>query len=135
MAVEVSIFEKYDAAIAAYFSAFYAAMYPTLDVQVLIATPDRQFADYTSKKVVDQKMLKLPRVAIFSGGTTGDPKRHNPTMLRKFAVSTDGRGYQRVRFPTAVNISYQVGFWTDKVHQSNRWKARLHKEFHSGYRP
>jgi hypothetical protein len=132
---ERSILEKYDEAIATYFADTYATMYPTLDVQVLVATPDRQFADFVTKKFVEADLFRVPRIQIYRGGFMHDPSRHNPNNIRRFLPGTDCRSYQSVRFPTAANISYQIGFWTDKQHQMNRWDAKALFDFHSGYSP
>jgi hypothetical protein len=134
---EPSVFDKYDAAVVAWIQADYANLYTASDnqtVQVLIATPDRQFSDVVTNKPVDNRTLAVPRIMIFRGDHFNDPSRHNAGNVRKVATTPDGRGYVSLGFPAPVNIPYQIGFWTDKVWTANRWNAKLEYQFRSQYK-
>lgn len=133
---EISILEKYDGALLSWltnqFCSAFAPEIPAANVQVLIATPDRQFAEVTTKQFVENRKLGVPRISVTRGDPVIDARRHNPVKVRKLAV-VDGRSYRTPYFPAPISLPYQVTLWTDKVHQMNRWLEKFLYLFRSGY--
>ena len=69
-----TILEKYDQAVLDWAADELLTLLPK-DPQLLIATPDRAWAEYLSGQVVDHKRLIIPRITITRGDYRNSPER------------------------------------------------------------
>jgi len=103
--------------------------------QILIATARKAFAEVTTGRVVDNDTLTFPRISITRLDHIIDPLRFNCNRIRRlgWCNTTFHRKLRNAKFPTPVQIMYQVDFWTRFVSEMNLWEQKLLMEFAPGY--
>ena len=129
-------FLLYDQALVTWLTNDVAVLLPEVTTQILIATPRRAFADVMSGKIVNNETLTLPRMSVSRLDVANDPSRFNSNRLRKLGRVDQDR-WKKIRsakFPTPINISYQIDLWSKRVEEMNVWIAKFLTDFASTYK-
>lgn len=107
---------------------------PGRDVQLLIATPMRRYADVLSGKLCGNETLKTPRITITRMDHERDPERYNSYTIRRLGACGNTQSRVRAaRFPAPIMIPYQLDIWTRKVTEMNMVEQRVLFDFAPEY--
>jgi hypothetical protein len=105
---------------------------PGRDVQLLISTPMRRYADVLSGKLCGNNTLKTPRIAITRMDHANDPARYNSYTIRRLgACGNNLSRFRQARFPAPILVPYQVDVWTRKVAEMNQVEQKVLFDFAS----
>jgi hypothetical protein len=107
---------------------------PGREVQLLISTPMRRYADVLSGKLCGNETLKTPRIVVTRMDHSNDPERYNPYTIRRLGKcgSTNSR-FRSAKFPAPIIVPYQLDIWTRKVSEMNKVEQRILFDFRPQY--
>lgn len=131
-------FILYDQSILTWLSSNLAPLAKGRDTQILISTSRKAFAEVTSGQLVDNRRLKLPRIAVQRLDHSNNPDRYNKYRIRRLGWCNppDGDIQKRIRsanYPAPITMNYQIDLATRYVSEMNRWEQYLLQAFAPQY--
>lgn len=129
-------FILYDQALITWMTNNIVSALPTHSVQILVAVPMKGYAEVTTGRIIDNETLTLPRISITRLGKTLAPDRFNATRIRRLGwAHNDGthRAIRAGKYPTPIDINYQIDLWSEYVRDMNLLEQKLLFEFAFSY--
>ena len=106
-----------------------------IDVQLLYTTPDRRYADYVTKKVIQEDIPQIPRIGVEISEPVRDPLRFINGNIRGLPTTSNlypGGACGTSKAPVPYNITYTIHFWSHAEWLMRRWVSLVHFEFCNG---
>lgn len=105
--------------------------------QLTIATQRKAFAEVTTGQLLNERTLIVPRISVQRLDSVNDPSRFNSNPIRRLGWAYSASGEQRQlikgKFPTPINIPYQIDMWTRFTKEMNLWERFIFDTFSPQY--
>jgi hypothetical protein len=126
---------KYDQALLTWVTDNLVPLQEGRSVDVLVSTPRKGFAEATTAVLADNRRRTLPRIVIQRLDIINDPIRFNPNRIRRLGYCNppDQNKLISGKFPSPVNIPYQIDLWARFIKEMNIWEQYIMDVFASSY--
>jgi len=127
----------YDQAILTWVQNYMIPLLPGRNVQLSVATARKAFAEVSTGQLLNERTLIVPRISLQRLDPVNDPARFNSNPIRRlgwaYSTANDQRQLIKGKFPTPVNIPYQLDLWTRFTKEMNLWERFIFDTFSPQY--
>jgi len=127
----------YDQAVLTWLQDNFVPLLEGRNVQLVVATPRKAFAEATTGRLIDERTRTLPRISVQRLDPENDPTRYNRSRIRRLGWCNPTQDPQShllgSKFPAPVIIPYQIDLWTRFVKEMNLWERYIIEAFSPSY--
>lgn len=125
----------YDQSVVTWLSNLLPPLLEGRSTQILVSTARKAYAEVTTARLADNETLTTPRIVVTRLDYMNDPNRFNSSRIRRlgWCDSTVNSALRNSRWPSPVNISYQIDLWTRYAKEMNLWVQQVMFEFSPQY--